>query len=69
MAGAMLDHFQKMPDVAALPEAEQQVVLRALAKVPEHRFGTCLEFWEALRRGGRPRPGRPWTGVPRASPR
>jgi hypothetical protein len=49
MAGAMLDHLQRTPDVEALPEAEQQVLLRALAKAPEDRYGNCLEFWEALR--------------------
>jgi hypothetical protein len=49
MAGAMLDHFQRTPDLAPLPEAEQRVLLRALAKTPEERFSTCLEFWEALR--------------------
>ena len=56
MAGAMLDHLQKMPDVAALPDPEQQVLLRALAKVPEHRFDTCMEFWEALREAVGPGP-------------
>jgi serine/threonine protein kinase len=49
MAGAMLDHLERTPDVKALPEAEQQVLLRALAKSPEQRYGTCTEFWEALR--------------------
>ncbi|HEX4589993.1 MAG TPA: serine/threonine-protein kinase, partial [Gemmataceae bacterium] len=49
MAGAMLDHLQQTPDLAPLPSAEQQVLLRALAKVPEQRFATCLEFWNALR--------------------
>ncbi|HEY1381227.1 MAG TPA: bifunctional serine/threonine-protein kinase/formylglycine-generating enzyme family protein [Gemmataceae bacterium] len=49
MAGAMLDHLQKTPDLAPLPEAEQQVLLKALAKSPEDRYGSCQEFCEALR--------------------
>ncbi|MFJ3583161.1 serine/threonine-protein kinase [Streptomyces sp. NPDC090127] len=43
-----------------LPEAADQVLAKALAKVPEERYGTCLEFVASLRaaleRGG-PGPG------------
>lgn len=33
----------------ALPPAIDGILLRALAKAPEHRFGSCLEFAEELR--------------------
>jgi hypothetical protein len=49
MAEAMLDHYQRTPDLDPLPAAEQQVLLKALAKDPTKRYGSCLEFWEALR--------------------
>ncbi|MFD3946128.1 serine/threonine-protein kinase [Streptomyces sp. NPDC058579] len=47
-------------DRPELTEAADQVLAKALAKVPEERYGTCLEFVAALRaaleRGG-PGPG------------
>ncbi len=56
MAGAMQDHLHNTPDLVALPEAEQRVLLKALAKDPDQRFGTCMEFWEALRQAVGPAP-------------
>ncbi|MCT4357098.1 serine/threonine protein kinase [Streptomyces sp. Je 1-79] len=44
-----------------LPEAADEVLAKALAKVPEERYGTCLEFVAALRAAleeGGPGPGR-----------
>jgi serine/threonine protein kinase len=46
----MLDHLERTPDLRPLPEAEQQALLRALAKDPDKRFSSCLEFVEALER-------------------
>jgi serine/threonine protein kinase len=42
-------HVHEMPDLNPLPAAEQAVLLRALAKNPDDRFPTCLEFARALR--------------------
>ena len=48
----MMQHLCGEPDLVALPEEDRAPVARALAKAPEHRFGSCLEFVEALARGG-----------------
>src|SRR5207253_10006233 len=39
---------EKIPDLAPLPPDVQKVLLRALNKKPSERFGSCLEFYEAL---------------------
>jgi serine/threonine protein kinase len=44
----MLQHLTAVPDLAALPSADQAVVERALVKDPEKRFPSCLGFIEAL---------------------
>jgi hypothetical protein len=44
----MLDHLERPPALSALPEGEQQVLDKALAKDPDQRFPSCLEFAEAL---------------------
>lgn len=49
-AAVMLDHLEKTPDLNPLPVAEQQVLLRAMAKDPEHRYGSCMEWVEDLAR-------------------
>ena len=49
-ASLMFDHMQRTPDLAPMPEGEQRVVLQALAKAPEHRFPTCVDFARALAR-------------------
>jgi serine/threonine protein kinase len=38
----------RMPDLSDLPRAEQEVLLRALAKDPAQRYPTCCEFHRAL---------------------
>jgi serine/threonine protein kinase/formylglycine-generating enzyme required for sulfatase activity len=45
----MFAHLQETPDLAPLDEAEQQVLLRALAKTPEERYPNCQEFVEHLK--------------------
>lgn len=44
----MYDHLEQTPNLDPLPEAEQEVLRRALAKEPEHRYQSCGEFVEAL---------------------
>jgi serine/threonine protein kinase len=41
-------HLQEEPDMRALPAGERPVVARALAKAPEKRWPTCMEFIKAL---------------------
>jgi serine/threonine protein kinase len=41
-------HLTGEPSVEALPEADQPHVARALSKLPEQRFPTCMEFLHAL---------------------
>jgi serine/threonine protein kinase len=47
----MMQHLCGEPDLVALPEEDRASIARALAKAPEHRFGSCLEFVEALAHG------------------
>src|SRR5262249_37837883 len=44
----MLQHVSSKPDLSKLPPVDQPIVGRALAKVPEDRYGSCLEFVQAL---------------------
>jgi serine/threonine protein kinase len=44
----MLQHVSSKPDLSKLPPVDQPIVARALAKVPEERYGSCLEFVQAL---------------------
>jgi hypothetical protein len=44
----MLDHEAGVQELAPLPEREQQVLRRALAKDPEQRYPCCLAFVEEL---------------------
>jgi hypothetical protein len=52
-------HVHSAPNLEPLPPSDRPVLARALEKAPERRFGSCLEFVEALRaaesRGGRSR--------------
>ena len=44
----LLKHLSGLPDLTALPAADQPLVARALAKAPEQRFASCMEFVRAL---------------------
>lgn len=44
----MLQHLSVDPDLSALPEPDQRVIARALAKDPNQRFPSCGEFIAAL---------------------
>ncbi len=48
LAQLMMAHLEDTPDLAPLSLAEQQVLLKALAKEPSSRYHSCLEFCEAL---------------------
>jgi eukaryotic-like serine/threonine-protein kinase len=41
-------HTKEDPDLRSLPEADRPIVARALAKDPDKRFGSCINFVGAL---------------------
>ena len=45
----LLQHTQEDPDLEPLPSHDRVIVARALAKNPDHRFATCLDFVKALK--------------------
>jgi serine/threonine protein kinase len=48
MRQLLLQHTQQDPDLNPLPSHDRAIVARALAKNPEHRFASCLDFVRAL---------------------
>jgi hypothetical protein len=53
-AELLMQHLTQPPDVSGVPEAEQAVLLRALAKEPDQRFPSCVAFVQALREATAP---------------
>jgi hypothetical protein len=49
----MMDQVNATPDLSALPPGDQPIVARALAKDPNARFGSCMDFIEALQANSR----------------
>jgi eukaryotic-like serine/threonine-protein kinase len=49
MRQLVLQHIQGKPDLAPLPLADRPVVSRALAKNPDERYPTCVDFVGQLR--------------------
>jgi serine/threonine protein kinase len=46
-------HLNSPPMLSPLPVSDRTVIAKALAKIPEHRFASCLKMVEALLAGGR----------------
>ena len=44
----MLAHMQSEPNLSALPEVDRAIVAKALAKNPDNRYASCLDFLRAL---------------------
>jgi serine/threonine protein kinase len=49
-ASLMFDHLEHEPDLGGLSDSEREVVRKGLAKVPEQRFPSCMDFARALDR-------------------
>lgn len=45
----LLQHTHEEPNLQPLPESDRGIVARALAKNPENRFSSCLDFVRALK--------------------
>lgn len=48
MMEVMIDHMERPPHLDPLPDPEQAVLRKALAKDPKDRYATCREFIQAL---------------------
>lgn len=49
MVQMMEDHLKGQPNLEPLSQAEQEVILKAVAKDPDQRYANCREFCQALR--------------------
>ena len=47
----IMQHLQGAPNLSPLPAADRPALARALAKKPDDRFPTCLDFVQALKEG------------------
>jgi formylglycine-generating enzyme required for sulfatase activity len=52
-------HINETPNLDPLPQAEQKVLLKAMAKDPDNRYRNCAEFAKALRAAAMPVPEPP----------
>jgi serine/threonine protein kinase len=68
MMALMLDHLEQTPDLSPLPESEQQVLRKALAKDPLDRYESCREFAEALEQALLADSGQAGTGLTPTAP-
>jgi serine/threonine protein kinase len=57
MMEIMMEHLERTPDLNPLPEPEQEVLKKALAKDPAKRFPSCFAFVEALEEAIAQQPG------------
>ncbi|MGL4423456.1 MAG: serine/threonine-protein kinase, partial [Gemmataceae bacterium] len=48
----LMQHLNGTPDVESLPFSDQPIVMRGLAKKPEHRYPSCTDMVKALRAAG-----------------
>ncbi len=54
MRQLVLQHLQGIPDLSSLPLVDKPAVTKALAKNPDDRYPSCLDFVKVLRTGGKP---------------
>jgi serine/threonine protein kinase len=58
---AIFEHLENAPNLKPLPEDEQRVLHKALAKEPAQRYANCREFIQALAQAVLPGADRPLT--------
>jgi hypothetical protein len=56
MYSLMMDHIEGRPDLGNLPEAEQAVLRKVMAKNPDERYPNCIAFVDALEAAVKPPP-------------
>src|SRR5262245_31767144 len=56
-------HLNAKPRLSSLPENDQEVIAKALAKKPGERFNNCRELVDTLIAAGRRSPGQPAPGA------
>ena len=58
----LLQHLREPPNLGPLPPSDRAAVARALAKKPEDRFPSCIQFIQTLMAAGAETPPPPSTG-------